>query len=673
MQWWTDLSVKSKFIIGIALIIAVTICSSTLSLYTLKNVEENSRKVEISSNIKAIMLDREIKHLQWVKDLSIFILDTKIEKLSLQTDPTKCAFGTWFYGNDRKEAEKIFPEIIAPLRNIEDPHKTLHASAVTIEKMKNDGNMSGVMGTFTEITLPALQKVQDQFQAARAAVAREENKLQQNFDARISAAYVNSMILAAVGCLAALGLGFILFRSILRPVQNISQYSKDCLAGKDGKLAINSKDELGTLSRNLSMLMEHLTTQLAFSDGVLRGIAVPCSVFSPEDKTLFTNQLMLDLLDHDGTPDSVKGLSSGAYIWGDPAKETLSTQALRERRSLTAEREITTRKNKSRHVRISSSPFYGKDGESLGTLSIWIDMTDSVLKQKSIEDNAAHIVSVADSARDVAFAVSNASAELAAQVEQSSSGARIQHDRVAETSAAMTEMNATVLEVAQSASRAADTTADAKNKAQQGADMVAEVARSIGTVERHAEDLRQGMGELGKQADGIGRIINVINDIADQTNLLALNAAIEAARAGDAGRGFAVVADEVRKLAEKTMEATREVGSVVTGIQDGTRGNIQSVERASDSIDEVTRLAAASGDSLAAIVSLVDAAADQVRSIATAAEQQSSTSDEINRVLSAVSTVCAENSSAMQEAAKAVESLAGQADTLQNLIKRLQG
>lgn len=58
------------------------------------------------------------------------------------------------------------------------------------------------------------------------------------------------------------------------------------------------------------------------------------------------------------------------------------------------------------------------------------------------------------------------------------------------------------------------------------------------------------MEALKEQAQGVGRIMTVITDIADQTNLLALNAAIEAARAGDAGKGFAVVADEVRKLAE---------------------------------------------------------------------------------------------------------------------------
>ncbi|MBG3875943.1 methyl-accepting chemotaxis protein [Desulfovibrio oxamicus] len=268
--------------------------------------------------------------------------------------------------------------------------------------------------------------------------------------------------------------------------------------------------------------------------------------------------------------------------------------------------------------------------------------------------------------------VSSASEELSAQIEQSDRGTEEQARRVAETATAMEEMNASVLEVARNAGGAADVSENARRMADEGSVIVGKVVDGIGQVQQQSLALKRDMEELGRQAESIGQIMNVISDIADQTNLLALNAAIEAARAGDAGRGFAVVADEVRKLAEKTMHATQEVGAAVRGIQQGTRTNMEHVDRSVGTIEDATDLARRSGESLREIVRFVDAAADQVRGIATASEQQSAASEEINRAVEQVSAISAETAQAMREAAIAVNELANQSQVLKRLVEELK-
>jgi methyl-accepting chemotaxis protein len=212
----------------------------------------------------------------------------------------------------------------------------------------------------------------------------------------------------------------------------------------------------------------------------------------------------------------------------------------------------------------------------------------------------------------------------------------------------------------------------AGEKANAGADTVRMSIKSMLHTQEQAERLKTNMAHLGTQAESIGMIMTVIEDIADQTNLLALNAAIEAARAGDAGRGFAVVADEVRKLAEKTMGATKQVGDSIGAIQQVARENIDSVEAAVASLNEAVGLTEESGTALKEIVDSVERTAGQIQQIATAAEEQSATSEEINRAIEEISNITRETSEGVSSTVSSLSDLAEQLDTLNSLVQELK-
>ena len=459
---------------------------------------------------------------------------------------------------------------------------------------------------------------------------------------------------------------------VIAPVKLLMDYTLRVSKGElQAELKGKFRYELEQLADNIRKMVRELKIRLGFAQGVLKGITVPCMVTDKEHRITWVNEDMLKIVGRDCDIEACFEMNIGELIWNDANRETLTDRALNERKRLHNESEYINPKGKKWIVDVTSTPFYDLDGELLGAIANWYDLTELRTRQQEVQAANERIVRTAREARHVADQVTETAARLSSVIDQAAQGADGQQERTTTTATAMDEMNATVMEVARNASEAAGNAEEAKSQARSGTQVVEKVKSSIGKVTAQTSSLQNTMQELGTQADSIGGVIATINDIADQTNLLALNAAIEAARAGEAGRGFAVVADEVRKLAEKTMAATKEVGAQISAIQSGVKLGIDASEIMNDSVQDANNLSSDAQNALGSINQVSELTATGIGSIATAAEQQSSTSEEITRSIEDVTRIASETAQGMTEARTAVERLAEQADSLNNLMRQL--
>ncbi len=268
--------------------------------------------------------------------------------------------------------------------------------------------------------------------------------------------------------------------------------------------------------------------------------------------------------------------------------------------------------------------------------------------------------------------LSQAAEELLMQITHSSENSSLQKKQVSETAGAIEQMTAAILDVARNASDASQQSNEAQEKANAGASVVKEAVDSIEQLKDMTLSLKDKLLRLDTHAKDIGQIMTVINDIADQTNLLALNAAIEAARVGEAGRGFAVVADEVRKLAEKTMQATKQVGDAIVHIQKGTTDSTSTMDQTAELVTEASILAKRSGKTLEEIVNMSESTARQIQAIAAAAEEQSCASEEITRTTDDVNRSAMKTAELLAESSQSMEAFTMLSSDLQRIINDLR-
>ena len=266
--------------------------------------------------------------------------------------------------------------------------------------------------------------------------------------------------------------------------------------------------------------------------------------------------------------------------------------------------------------------------------------------------------------------VNQATQSLAENIHLANRGVDEQIQQTDLVATAVTEMVATVDEIAANTNEAAQKAELTNQNAEKGREGVTHTIEMIDQLSQNLLESELVVNELAKDSHTIGSVLDVIRGIAEQTNLLALNAAIEAARAGEQGRGFAVVADEVRTLASRTQDSTKEIETIIASLQSRTKEIVEHMASCRTQGQESADQASSAGSMLEEINQDVTAIMEMNTMIATAIHEQSMVASEVNKHVVVIRDVAEQSGESAKQNGQMSEELSQQAMVLNNEVSR---
>ncbi|MEF2143801.1 MAG: methyl-accepting chemotaxis protein [Desulfovibrionaceae bacterium] len=618
---WKDLKLNGKIGLGFGLVLLLLGVLATWAVLGIGGIVRNAGEVIDGNKLRGDFVQRIVDHLKWAEQVNALLTDKNVHELKVQTDPAQCAFGVWYYGEGRKKAEILVPQIKQLMAEIEKPHAHLHESAVAIADryVDVDPSLAGFLRARQVDHLVWSGKVMD-------AVAGHQPKAEVQADPRLC------------------GLGKWLYSEDVQAMMREDPELREKLS------AIFEPHE--RLHKSVLDVNRHLG--VADWDGAMRVYREQTELYGQETLARINETIEW----HDG---KMARLEEAKDIYVNQTMPALGQvqNLLNQTREIVAENIMTDEQMLGKAASTRSAVLtVGGVALVLGLLLAWI-IARGIVRPIRQGVDFAEIVSNGDLTADVdvhqndevgilanslrtmverlrqvvaevnlaTHNVASGSQELSATAQSLSQGASESAASVEQVSASMQQMGANIRQNTENAVQTEQIATGAATKAQQGGEAVVEAVQAMKNI-----------------AEKIG----IIEEIARQTNLLALNAAIEAARAGEHGKGFAVVAAEVRKLAERSGQAAAEISEL----------SVSS-----------TSVAERAGTMLRELVPEIRKTADLVQEIAAASKEQNAGVEQIARAVTQMEQVVQQNASASEEMASTSEELSGQAEQLQQSME----
>jgi len=655
---WRDISLKRKFVVGFGAILVLLLLVSSLSGIGVQSIVNDAKEVIAGNRLRGEIAQREVDHLKWANAMNALLTDEQVTTLDIQTDPTKCRFGLWYYGEPRRAAERLVPQIKGLLTEIEEPHRHLHESAIKIQDVFRPADLNlpsfvaekeidhlqwanqvitffvteadelnveidetacglgrflyGDSGEAIAASDPAMARLIEEIKEPHLALHQSAKKIEANADYRDTAFDV--FVSETLPALSAT-------RSILNEMKN---HAKAMIEGMTQAKLIYANETVPNLT-TVQQLFKKIETQIN------RNMLTDDAMLEKSTRTLAAI-LVISLV---SLPlGIILAIVIARGILG-PLRRTVGMIVEMEQGHLDQRLELDRRDEIGVMAKtmddfaesLQSDVVDNMEALANGNLTFAVSpRSERDALRTSLHKVACDLTELVNSIKMASVNVSAGSEAISAATEEMSQGSSEQAAAAEEASSSIEQMTANIRQNADNAMQTEQIAVQAAADAKDGGRAVEQTVRA--------------MKEIAEK-------IMIVEEIARQTNLLALNAAIEAARAGEHGKGFAVVASEVRKLAERSQKAAAEINELSTG----------SVE-----------IAGHAEKILEVMLPNIQKTAELVQEISAASREQDAGAEQINKSIQQLDAVTQQNASTSEEMASTAEGLSMQAEQLVEMI-----